>query len=122
MGKAGLLAARGARASLSSRGRGNSLRLLGLVYLVIGVLVAAARDYFDNVDNVKGIVSALLAIVLWPLVVFDVDVDIDGGRDGNGKKGALPLVPALAYARAAARARLGRDRRASVRTGGRRGV
>ncbi|HEX2049543.1 MAG TPA: hypothetical protein VHJ34_02790 [Actinomycetota bacterium] len=66
--------------------------LIALVYIVIGVLVAAARDYFENVDSVTGIVSALLAIVLWPLVLLGVDFELgnDKGGGGGGKKGALP--------------------------------
>jgi hypothetical protein len=51
--------------------------LLALVYLVIGIIVAAANDYFDNVETLKRIVSAVLAVLLWPLVLFDVDVRID---------------------------------------------
>ena len=78
--------------------------LIGIVYLLIGVLVAAARDYFDNVGDIGGIVSAALAIVLWPLVLLGVDFDIGGkdkGGDG-GRKGALPLTFLWAYARARA--------------------
>jgi hypothetical protein len=61
--------------------------LLMIIYLVIGVLVAAARDYFANIDNVRGIASAALAIVLWPLVLLGVDLDL--GREGEGKKSVL---------------------------------
>ena len=73
--------------------------LIGLVYLVIGVLVAAARDYFENLNDIGGIVSALLAIVLWPLVLLGVDFEIgkDGGG-GGGRKGALPLSLLWTYA------------------------
>lgn len=79
--------------------------LIALVYIVIGVLVAAARDYFENVDSVTGIVSALLAIVLWPLVLLGVDLELgnDKGGDGGGKKGALPLSLLWAYALGRAR-------------------
>lgn len=76
--------------------------LIGLVYLVIGVLVAAARDYFENLNDIGGIVSALLAIVLWPLVLLGVDFEIGkdggGGGGGGGRRGALPLSLPLTYA------------------------
>jgi hypothetical protein len=50
--------------------------LLGLVYLVIGIVVAATNDYFKNIDTAKRILSAVLAVLLWPLVLLDVDLHI----------------------------------------------
>jgi hypothetical protein len=50
--------------------------LLGLVYLIIGVIVASTHHYFRNLDTVKRIVSAILAIVLWPLVLLGVNLHI----------------------------------------------
>ena len=78
------------------------MRVIMLVYVVIGVVVAAARDYFDRVGSVRGIVSLLIAIILWPLVVFDIDVRI--GRDDAGRDGFLlpfGLMWAIATARGA---------------------
>lgn len=46
--------------------------LLVLVYLGIGVAVAAERDYFQNVHGVKPVVAAVLAILLWPLLLLDL--------------------------------------------------
>lgn len=81
--------------------------LIGIVYLVIGVLVAVARDYLDNLNDIGGIVSALLAIVLWPLVLLGVDFEIGkgdgGGGGGGGNKGALPLSLLWMYARSGLR-------------------
>jgi hypothetical protein len=64
--------------------------LLVIIYLVVGVLVAAARDYFANIDNVRGIASAAIAIVLWPLVLLGVDLEL--GRDGGRKNFLLPAA------------------------------
>jgi hypothetical protein len=50
--------------------------LLGLVYLVIGIIVAATHDYFKNLDTVKRLLSAVLAVILWPLVLFGVNLHI----------------------------------------------
>lgn len=50
--------------------------LLTLVYLAIGVWVAANRDYFDRLRGVRAIVSAILAVVLWPLVLLGVDLHL----------------------------------------------
>lgn len=43
--------------------------LLLVVYLVTGVLVALAHNYFDNIDSQRQLISTLLAIMLWPLVL-----------------------------------------------------
>lgn len=49
---------------------------LFLVYLVIGVVVAYAEDYLDNVDRTKRLLSAILAVALWPLVLIGFDVKV----------------------------------------------
>jgi hypothetical protein len=58
--------------------------------------VAAARDYLSDVGSIGDIVNLLLAVLLWPLVLLGVDfnLDIGGGRDGEGenKNGALLLL------------------------------
>jgi nitrate reductase NapE component len=62
-----------------TRGKKGQMRrttFLLLVYLVIGVVVAYAEDYLDNVDRTKPLISAILAIVLWPLVLVGFDVKV----------------------------------------------
>ena len=49
---------------------------LGIVYLVIGIIVAAINNYFDNVGTVLRIVEALVAVVLWPLVLLGIDINL----------------------------------------------
>jgi hypothetical protein len=51
--------------------------LLGLVYLIIGVVVAATNDYFENIGTAKRVLSAVLAVLLWPLVLLGVDLHIN---------------------------------------------
>ncbi len=51
--------------------------LITVVYVVIGVAVAASKDYFENLDRLKPIISAILAVLLWPLVLLGVDVHVD---------------------------------------------
>jgi hypothetical protein len=46
------------------------------VYLIVGVVVAAVNDYFDNLETGYRIGEAILAVVLWPLVLFGVDIDL----------------------------------------------
>jgi hypothetical protein len=50
--------------------------LLVVVYLVVGFVVAYAEDYLDNVDRTKRLISAILAIALWPLVLLGFDVKV----------------------------------------------
>lgn len=51
-------------------------KLLGLIYVAIGIVVAYSKDYLDNLETVKRVVSALLAILLWPLLLLGVDLHI----------------------------------------------
>jgi hypothetical protein len=50
--------------------------LLLVVYLVIGVVVAYAENYLENVDRTKRLISAILAVALWPLVLIGFDVRV----------------------------------------------
>jgi len=63
--------------------------LLGLVYLAIGLVVASNNDYLGNLNDVAAVISALLAVVLWPLVLLGVDLHIGDVpkvkiKDGGG--------------------------------------
>jgi len=58
--------------------------------------VAASKDYLDNIDGIEGIISAALGIVLWPLLLLDVDLRIDGRGDGGRGRRGLLWLPALA--------------------------
>jgi hypothetical protein len=46
--------------------------LFMLVYLGIGVAVAAERNYFQDVHGFRGVIAAVLAIFLWPLLLLDL--------------------------------------------------
>jgi hypothetical protein len=73
-------------------------RLIVIVYLVIGIIVAASKDYFDGIDNIEGIISAALGVVLWPLLLLDVNLRIGRLDDDGGRRRGLVWVPALAHA------------------------
>jgi hypothetical protein len=49
---------------------------VGLVYIVVGVAVAAQKHYFKNLDTLRLIASAILAVVLWPLLFLGIDLHI----------------------------------------------
>ena len=49
---------------------------LFVIYAVIGVVVAYAENYFDNTDRTKQLLSAVLAVALWPLLLVGFDVKV----------------------------------------------
>jgi ABC-type Na+ efflux pump permease subunit len=49
---------------------------LTTIYLVVGVIVAATHDYFQNVHTAQQVVSAVLAVVLWPLLLFGIGLHV----------------------------------------------
>jgi hypothetical protein len=49
---------------------------LAIVYLVIGVAVAASYDYFDRLNTLRRFLSAILAVLLWPLLLLGIDLHI----------------------------------------------
>ena len=51
-------------------------KLLLLVYIGVGVAVAASMDYLDNLETLKRIITAVLAIVLWPLLFLGIDLHV----------------------------------------------
>lgn len=51
-------------------------KLLFVLYLGIGVVVAASKDYLEDVDTARQLASALLAILLWPLLLLGIDLRI----------------------------------------------
>jgi len=69
--------------------------LVSVLYIVIGVLVAAGiigdeGNFFSNLDNIEAIVEMLLAVILWPLVLLGVSLDIGGGGEAGGGGDAEP--------------------------------
>jgi len=68
--------------------------LFSLLYLLVGVLVATsvlgdAGNYFSGLSTIEELVELILAVLLWPLVLLDVnlsigDIDIGGGDSGGG--------------------------------------
>lgn len=60
------------------------LSLGGIIWLVVGVLVAATHHFFDNLSTLAAVLSAVLAVLLWPLVLLGVKlaIVISGTRIG----------------------------------------
>ena len=47
-----------------------------LIYVIVGAIVASAHHYFAHAGSLKPIVSALLAIALWPLVLLGINLHV----------------------------------------------
>jgi hypothetical protein len=56
--------------------RGRGVSLLSLVYVGVGVAIAASHDYFQHVHGWRGVLSAIFAIFLWPLVLLGINLHI----------------------------------------------
>jgi hypothetical protein len=50
--------------------------LLTIAWIVIGVIVAAAQDYFDSLDTAGRVLTLIAAVILWPLLLFGFDIRI----------------------------------------------
>ncbi len=50
--------------------------LLGVVYLLVGLVLASRRHYLDGINTAEEALSAVLAIVLWPLLLLGVDLHV----------------------------------------------
>ncbi len=48
----------------------------GLIYVVLGVIVAASENYFDQLSTLGRLLSAVLAVMLWPLLLLGLDIRI----------------------------------------------
>jgi hypothetical protein len=51
------------------------ISLFGLIYLAIGVVVALTHGY-NSVAGLSEILSLIIAVVLWPAVLFGVDLHL----------------------------------------------
>jgi hypothetical protein len=47
-----------------------------IVWIVIGVVVAAIYDYFETLGTVGKVLSAVAAVIFWPLLLFGFDIAI----------------------------------------------
>jgi hypothetical protein len=55
------------------------ISLFGLVYLAIGVVVALTNGY-NSVANLSDILSLVIAVVLWPAVLFGINLHLPAIR------------------------------------------
>ncbi|MDQ1356393.1 MAG: hypothetical protein QOE07_2173 [Acidimicrobiaceae bacterium] len=56
--------------------RGRQVSLGGVVWIVIGIIVAASHHFLDTLNTASTIGSAILAIIVWPLVLLHIHLAI----------------------------------------------
>ena len=50
--------------------------LLFLIYIGVGLVIAATHHYFSHLGSIRSILSAILAVVLWPLILLGINLHI----------------------------------------------
>jgi hypothetical protein len=53
-----------------------SRKIVLIVYVVVGVILANSHNYFAHLDGAKPLLSAVLAVLLWPLILFGINLHI----------------------------------------------
>ena len=48
---------------------------VAIVWIVLGLIFAVSSDYLSD-ETVKELVSAVLAILLWPLLLLGIDLHV----------------------------------------------
>ncbi len=56
--------------------RGRSVSLGAVVWIVVGMIVAADHNFLRRLDSLSRVLSAILAVAVWPLVVLTVHFGI----------------------------------------------
>ena len=50
--------------------------LILLAYVVVGLVVAHSHNYLHNLRHAEPIISAVLAVMLWPLLLVGINLHI----------------------------------------------
>jgi len=48
----------------------------GIVYILIGLLVASSHGYFLTIGTIGGLLSAILGVLLWPLIFLGANLHV----------------------------------------------
>jgi hypothetical protein len=51
-------------------------RLLALIWVIVGVALAAQKHYLQHFGTWRVVLSAVLAILLWPLLLLGISLHI----------------------------------------------
>ncbi len=48
----------------------------GVIYIVIGVIIASNQGYLGALGSIANLLSAVLAVVLWPLLLLGINLHL----------------------------------------------
>jgi len=51
-------------------------RLLALIWVIVGVALAAQKHYLQHFGTWRAVLSAVLAVLLWPLLLLGINLHI----------------------------------------------
>jgi ABC-type anion transport system duplicated permease subunit len=55
---------------------GRRISLAGVIWLIVGAIVASNHHFLARLQTVSEIGSAVLAVLLWPLVLLHIHIGI----------------------------------------------
>lgn len=55
---------------------GRQISLGVVLWVVVGVIVAARDGFLDDLGSLSNVLSAVLAVAVWPLVLLDIHFGI----------------------------------------------
>ncbi len=50
--------------------------IVPLVYVILGAVIAQQNDYLTPLKTISQVISAVLAITLWPLILLSVNLNV----------------------------------------------
>jgi hypothetical protein len=49
---------------------------LPVIWIIVGVVVAAIYDYFDSLGTLGRVLTASVAVLFWPILLFGFEITI----------------------------------------------
>jgi hypothetical protein len=56
--------------------RYRSPSIVGIVWIVVGLVLASRDGYLEHLDALMPILSAVLAVLLWPRLLFGINLHV----------------------------------------------
>jgi hypothetical protein len=50
--------------------------LIGVAFLIVGIVVASSHHYLRHLHALRPVASAVLAVVLWPIVLLGANLHL----------------------------------------------
>ena len=47
-----------------------------VIWLIVGAIVASSHHYFNHLSALKPIISAILGVLLWPLILLGINLHV----------------------------------------------